>query len=859
MKFSTKACGAIVAGVLALVVSAPTAHAFIDNKDDRKCQETIAKESGKFIKGWLKERAKCADKNLKATGSCDFAKRDEKLDKAESKLRAGIDKKCGPAKLPMPANSLAFSMGFPGKCFDAVPSNGFSHEDLEECIFELHRDIVEALFDLQYGDNGSDAVLDFETQTGDADLAKDLGKCQKELGKNGLKFATTVHKEITKCRNGLNAGKTSGFLAVDCGDNLIEPKPKEKIAKAETKTIDKITGKCDDALFANLDACDTGSGPAANGLDAANCIVASHRNAIDDPDNSGLAEAIAVDVVDIEYALGAFCGDNLVNDEALPAALNSGNFFLGTPPEECDGDDDDACPGACGAPDSHFPCLCTNTPRERVIEHDNSDLDNGWTGTSHDSTVVEGGGYIAELYDCDGPGGPDVLCSVGPSCALAPNQGCSNDAQCGGVGNFCRTSQIDVGPHCSFDLQQTCNTSGDCPGSLNFCRKTAHGIPLPLSSGGVAVCVVNIFSENVTGTTNLVTGSSAVRLRQRSVTHIGSGTLNQPCPSCGNFCSGTSGGAGPGARTLCQTDSDCPGASTCVTDAICSFGPNEGQACRRDPPYGNASLLFGTPSVDCLPAPGNDISSGGLDILFNPSTTGTLTTTPSIVCNAPGFGTKKCIAGTDTGKTCVVDTDCAGGGAGSCQGQCFCAGVGGTSQTPNDCLSACRGGSEDYQPCPGGDSDCPGGFCQSSSCRPAAGVCTGGNTIGAACLADTDCPGGGTCGDTDSSGEGFCPGGPPIGLCSFTSWKGCTLDSECRPSGSCPQCKSDNTETCAFKNKDCFVSEGYTRIGVPGVPDRTAVAHYCIPASSSSAVNNTAGLPGPGALEQPTTIVETGF
>jgi hypothetical protein len=48
-------------------------------------------------------------------------------------------------------------------------------------------------------------------------------------------------------------------------------------------------------------------------------------------------------------------------------------------------------------------------------------------------------------------------------------------------------------------------------------------------------------------------------------------------------------------------------------------------------------------------------------------------------------------------------------------------------------------------------------------------------------------------------------------------------------------------------------------MGVPGVPERTAVAHFCIPASSSAVVNAIAGLPGPGALEQPTTIVETGL
>ena len=845
---------AVTVAVLAIVVAAPAAYAVIDDKNQRKCQETIAKEGGKYVKQRLKELTKCADKNLKETGKCDLVKRDAKLGKAESKLRSKIEKKCGPDKLPLPSAALKV-LGFPGKCPDPDSGDGFTETDLTDCIFTTHRDFVDALFALQYGANGADAVLDFETQTGDKDTAKRLQKCQKDIGKNGLKYVQTVQKEISKCRDRLNKGKTSGFLPENCGDNPIFTKPGEKIAKAESKVEKKVLKKCVDADLALLDVCDTGGGPVTTAQDAVDCILATHRNATDDPDNSGLAAPFPTDMVDLEYALGAVCGDNLVND---PLQSVIGSRKIGTPPEECDGSDDVACPGACGAPGSAFACLCTDIARERVIEHDTADLDNGWTGTSHDSTVVEGGGYVADLYDCDGPGGPDTLCTVGPSCQLAPHQPCVSDAGCPGVGNACRKRFTATGPHCNQNVQQPCTGDGDCPGLENFCRKTPHGIPLPLSSGGVAVCIVNVFSEDVTGTTDLATGDFAVRLRQDSVTHLASGTLNQPCPTCGGFCDGPSGGAGPGTRTLCTSDADCPGATTCVLDAVCAFGPNEDQPCRRVAPFGNDTLLFGTPSVDCPPSPGNDISSGGLDILFNPATTGTRTLTPSVACDAFGFGALKCIAGADTGRTCTVDSDCAGGGVGSCQPQCFCPTVGGTPAKPNDCFAACRGGTSDYQAC-SADSQCPGGFCQPASCRAAAGVCVSGTAVGAACGADSDCAGGGQCGDDDSSDEGFCPAGPAQGLCSFTTPKGCTTNAECRPSGSCPFCLADDSEVCVFRKKDCFPNEGITRTGMPGVPDRVGVAIYCIPDAGNSAVNNTAGLPGPGALSQPATTEVTGF
>jgi hypothetical protein len=821
----------------------------IANADQRKCIETIAKEGAKYVKAHLKEISKCADKNLKETGSCDFAKRDEKLDKSESKLRAALDKKCGSqSSFPNPDLTLQL-LGYPGKCIDET-GPPFTNDDLEECIYVTHRDIADALYDLEYGDNGEDAVLDFETQTGNADTAKLLQGCQKEIAKNAQKFVATILKEVSKCRNGLQSGSLSGFVPEDCADNPVETGPMEKIEKSESKLRDKLTDKCSDANLSLMDVCDTGGGPTTTGGPMRDCIVDTHRDASDNPN-----PAAPADLIDIEYRAAAVCGDNIKND---PAVGGIGNHTLARAPEECDGTDDDDCPGQCGAAGTSFPCLCEDIPRMRVVEFDEINGDNGWNGVAHDQPIVEGSGHIADLYDCDGPGGPDTVCTVGPSCTIGDGFGvhlpCVDDADCGFAGP-CRKRTTAVGPHCNLNVQQACTTNANCPGFGNFCRKQLTSTPIPTSAGGVSTCTTNIFEEDIVGTQDVATGAASVRLRQKAVTHIGS-VSNQPCPVCGGFCANAT--AEPGARSRCDDDSDCPPSVTCILDNVCSFGPNADKACRIDPPFGGTTALFGTTSVDCPPNSGADISSGGLDITTDPRTTGTATLLPDHACSAPAFGSiKKCIAGTLTGgglqpgNSCLTDADCPLGGVGSCRFQCFCPSVGGTPQQPNGCSSACRGGSNDYDSCTA-DSQCPGGFCQTASCRLAQGVCVGGSASTDPCTADTDCPGG-QCGDDDSNQEGFCPAGPVDGRCSITTIKSCLSDAECI----CPFCQMG--ETCVFRPRQCFVNEGIIRMGTPGLPTRIRAAAFCIPASGNPSVDSGGGFPGPGTTVGPEDVFFTGF
>ena len=817
--------GTIAAAALVLVAGVPAAQAVLATTQI-KCLAKEAKAGGKFVAKALKATQKCKDASVNAVagdecsstpvvcvgganaeasctvdsecpgGSC-AAALEGKIDKLKTDLIASIHSKCF---FLTPPEFGPTAMLFPGKCPDLNPADAFTFTDLEYCISTSHPTVVADLIGIEYGSTTG--------PLGSTDL-----KCQQTIAKNGAKFVNTKLKAIQKCHDGLLNGKLSGFAAGSCRTTELSP-AKATIDKAETKTRTAILDKCTDGNILALDVCDP---KATTAVGAADCIIATHGDAVDNNDPTKAS------LIDFEYAAKQpVCGDNFVNAYE----------------EECDGTADGVCPGLCGAPGGLVACLCTTIPRERIWEHSNADLDNGWTGDSHDSGVVEGGGYVADLYDCNGPTGSDPLCTVGPSCAVenppfsdihAP---CSKNSDCG-LNGPCRKRRTAVGPHCALDIQQACSGNGDCPGSTelgNVCLKTAHGAPLPISGGGVSVCVVNIFSADVTGTRDLVTGAGAVFMRQASVTHLGP-SMQQPCPVCGGFCADPPGGA----RNLCTSAANClagpdrPENVPCTADTICSFGPSVDKACRPDPPYGGGTDYFGNTSVDCLPPPGQNISGGGLDIIWNPVGTGTTGMKPTLQCNAFGFGGTECVDGPTPGKTCASNGDCGGG---TCNGLCYCPQTGGgTAQKPNRCASACVGGSNPDELCTV-HSECPGGFCHLADCRV--------NPL-------------------DSSNpnfDGICTSGPVAGTCQFHPFKTCNDDGDCA-GVNCPFCFP--SEQCILKNSQCFPSGGYTRVGMANPITPIVGAVYCIQATTSAAINNTAGLPGPGAIRQFETPYLYGF
>lgn len=776
----------LVAGVIAALLSASSARAAITG-DVLKCVLANAKASQKYTIAKLKLIQKCKNANLK-DGSC-TSPDPAALSKLSDKLTAAIGKSC--ALVPV---QIALA-GFPGPCTDPTPGDDFTTADLQTCMQTAHDGFVTSIMNLAYD----------STLVGPLVQVDDL-KCQAEIGKQTAGLAACVLKNVSKCRDALLKGKPLGVPPDFCALN--DAKTSAAIQKCKDKVTAGIAKKCTTPQITTLKVCTPDQTDAAG---AASCLNTATNVLLDGPEI-----IVPPDAIDYEYAVrGGLCGDNVVNN------LN----------EECDGPDDSACPGQCGTaeiPDGFFACLCKTKPRMVVIEHANADTDNGWTGISSDGDVVEGGGFLVDLYDCDISG----LCNAGPSCSIAPHSPCSvpesaasgttSDSICAGLGQgTCRKERTATGPHCFVDIQKKCDAKNPndpvCNGPNDYCATSFHGAPVAQAAGGVAVCNVSVFSEDVVGTVNILTGTSSLKVRQRAVVR-GPITQNKPCPICGNFCAIN--------RAPCNNDGDCAlGQGPCIEEKVCSDGLRKDKLCRQTAPFAGAMPFFGISSMDCPPSNPPEIqyitapNGTGLDINANPRTTGSVSLPPSFNCTDVGYNTKTCLGGTSEGRPCTVASECPGG---TCTGQCFCSG----QKRPNACGPACVGGGSDALSC-ANDADCPGGFCHPADCRVDPG-------------------------DTDSNQEGVCTNSPPDQFCALTPIRGCDDDSDCQPSTACPYCTAG--DTCELRPRACFVNSGIVRTGTPGSPDRETAAIYCVP-SNGGAIDISAGFAGPGALIQRETVM----
>lgn len=977
----------LVAALLVMGVSTG-AHAASNTKGEAKCFDTLTKSLGKHLGAVSKADSKCIVSVLKgkSAGPCPDTKTTDSIDKSAGKTASTVAKKCKSTcnlsglecidTLFCPPNGAAFencsaggsnvfsmtNMGFPGPyCEAIIGEQMIEPTQFGECMAGLGETLGNVVTDNVFGD--------YESLSG---LSKEALKCLIKVSKGLAKSASKIASADSKCRASILTASSPLIAPDSCATS--DAKTLASINKETGKFAGLIAKACTDSAVAELDLCGAGVGGVTSVVDAQTCLGEVLEELSNSIGNAEDRPYTGTSIINGAYpdTAAARCGDNLVNQ--LPSQF----ALLG---EECDGTDDAACPGECFPPGDLWECTCGDIPRVRSFADGfAADLDNGWSGASHNAAVTDGAGFITTVENCDcdefDPMNPsdcvealpddpvcDVFGEIQPRCThsldsgmtcdqvgltdgknenldcqvcdqFSANEGvfCANDSQCD---SQCYDADGMITGPC--DKQADCADGERCRGRCDKqtykCLILRNGAPLPLSAQGTSVCIDSQFATNATGTRNIVTGDNAIDYNLRSVTVLAQ--LNaRPCPVCGGWCSGpgnligercngTCTGmdlacrGGVNIDMSCTSNVDCPGSTChgkacrfdddcsmgetctapspecqgqdCVLDLICAGGSPgvDGQPCRIE-----SYTAFGTTSGDCPPPTAQlDISGGGLSISWTPLTTEAVALESPGVCDAVGYqnfdcfcvtgggdtrtqpnrcdpactaganfgmacsGLTKCVGGTEQGAACDESSDCSGGGT--------CTGNPGSCSGGSNPGAACNVGIAGT--CLGGGV-CAADQCPTGICTPlclASGECSGGTNDGGNCATDVQCPGGGTCNVVDTE-EGYCAAGT-FNHCDGPGheFRTCT-PGDVGTQNSCEAGTADNivgnvndfvgAGYCIADVKKCFYNGGAAEGG--GTPTHNDVnATYCIAATANSSVNATAGLPGPGRIRQPVTVL----
>jgi len=800
-----------------VLFNASTADAVIlPSKLEQKCLKKLGKLATKLAGTAAKEIAGCrdADINGSAPGACPNATNVSKIDSIGDKVVAAAAKSCKSVcslsqSIDCVANALCpplaggsaescsagvanlpFDMGrigFPGPYCESVLGGPIrSAADIGECARGVTENVIDNLIAGTYG-----------IVTNATGVSADAAACLAAASKSVQKLATTTAKAVGKCRAAINKGKVAGDPK-NCATR--DEKTVAKIATAEQALRDTIAATCSLGELAELDLCGLGIGGITSVAEAQECLVALGREVGDSSEVPAERLFAPVSIVEAASPPDAVCGDNLINQVPNPFLL------LG---EECDGTDDDACPGACLPPGDLFECTCGDRPRMRAFaDAATTDSDAGWTGNSHDQPNADKSGFIVDLSNCDCDGftgadcsgsSVDAVCDVSSTTQPFCSWDTTHSIRCDSVGNgdnkdkdadckICDEFSVNAGTSCTdgTDCQSQCYDgagvpTGPCTSQANCaageiclgrcddtqtCIVTNAGGPFPVAAAGAAVCNVQKFRTNISGTRNLVTAENEMYFEMYSITHLGERT-SRPCPVCGGFCVGGSQdlevckGRCETSEDPCRFDSDCPGVDEkcsdqtpdcpggfCQLELICGTEPGsndevDGAPCRIE----YESQYFGTPSSDCQPAAGRNIGGEGFLVKHQPTGSELKTLPFAVPCTAAGFELFDCPCPADGGhptkpNACTPACDAAGPefGIGCADGN---SGGQGTK---------CAAGVNVGKLCDE-DSDCPGSSCSSNPAH-----CTGDPAFERfSCTTNADC-GVGTCVDA-------CPGGRCVPLC----------------------------------------------------------------------------------------------
>ena len=492
-----------------------------------------------------------------------------------------------------------------------------------------------------------------------------------------------------------------------------------------------------------------------------------------------------------------------------------------------------------GVDSSLNTCRCSNNTR--------TICDEPFAPSSNDCPACVGGVLAG------GSCGANADCNAGTCSKRCVNNAavCSTNTDC--PGSSCAASATT----CSN--KSTCSTNSDCTGT---CTARAacdcyFGAPFPLSSGGTPACIVNRFSQNISGTANVDEGAGKIAAKLRTRVYLGISTTN-PCPTCGGKCSND-------ATKLCERALDCSSGGTCVKDPVaddnirggfCINGAQAGLSCDITAintsfpayPESEGGTEGGGYSLDCLPDSGKNISGAGLIINLT-QTTGRQELFSNVSCTGqnPELNCPCLQCSGDPEVPCNADSDCAGQ-----QGSCSLAP---TARCSND--AACA--NVDVGPCIQ--------FGQSMRCR---------NLLSKTCAVNGDCfanvgpcsPSACTAKGIGSSGSFPLPNQCDDLLCSDvgSNLGKCTLGPDekscdgvvkangdgvlaCNANADCtPAAVGTNAGICSLvARRSCFLNPIVSQ-GAPHPSEPLGAAAFCVPPTSNSAINDVAGLPGPGRI-----------
>ncbi len=808
-----------------------------------KCQRAIAKESSKFLQARAKALQKCQDGIVKGgSGPCPDDKADAAIQKAVSKLTAGIGKACGGddklcgKDLTNEDNRVA--LGWPAQCPDLARASCDSVindcSGIGECLACMDGSAVDQGLRLAY-DN-----LQLPSAT------SALNKCQRAIGKATAKFLAAKSKTLQKCWDARLKGKhtnscvppavchggsndgTSCTTASECPDGTCgagDGKYVAAIQKAETKKVATICKACGGADKGCDDDVDTG-------LIVSGGTTITGTGGSDDLTPSAIGFAPTCPAMTLPYDPNTSC-DTLDDIDGTANAIDSLRELVlcldcvSEAATDCADANQMAglasypavCNSCAAGPPTSGPCP---TRLEFTADGPSVDLDSGWTGLAHDFF------YPSDLrttldVSCPGPSRPTCgVCDIdgpipndgGPTydtrrCTIRTWIKCNSDVDClgtcsGGTNAGEPCNELSDCPDQS--LGTSCHDGGTCEYFLSP--------PLSLSAGGTPACIVNQLVGPVSGTINVETGEMRMPMFILSRVYP-IGTVLQPCPLCEN--------------------------------GQCDSGPRVGQPC-----VVNGSNVYGDASLDCPPTQGSQAGTQTEDLqnLTGPQTWALNAESPN--CRTPY---KICLDGANAGQLCSNDSECPGG-SGICQvPKCFC----------DTCNNA------DADPC-ASNADCPDnppgtpGICGGKRCLS-------GTNAGAPCTAPSECPGGlcgypgektnpNSCWPPDggldgcqptTGNEGECVDGPVDQYCSVQVSRACLVDSDCDPSDNCPDCLPG--QACLTKPRKCFPDNGVLggSVSVSGHADAPCAGTYstpsfsslfCLSPSGSGAFNAAAGEPG---------------